>query len=336
MYKTCAFCNGSLAGDGGPSGLGVGKRLAFDEWKGRLWVVCPKCARWNLAPLDDRLERIEALARAAGAGRVTAATAQVTLIRWNGYDFVRVGKPPRLEFAAWRYGERLRARRREQLKFVVPMTVATVGLAVAVNVAAGGSLGVFVWNVPNIARAMYKGMVGRRRIGLVEPPICERCGGVMNLRARHVAHARVVREAQADVALLLSCPNCHAEGALLVGPDAHAALRQGLTYLALARRDHRRAEDAARLVEGAGGPEQLIRDVARRELTLRSLAPERRLALEMAVDEQAEVTELERRWREAEEIAEIADGMLSTNAELEEELRRLKHPKAGESDQPSS
>ena len=58
MYKTCAFCNGGFDGDGGPSGLGVGRRLAFDEWKERLWVVCPKCGRWNLTPLDDRLERI--------------------------------------------------------------------------------------------------------------------------------------------------------------------------------------------------------------------------------------------------------------------------------------
>src|SRR2546430_690929 len=129
MFKTCAFCNSKLDGDGGPSGLGVGKRLAFDEWKGRLWVICPKCSRWNLTPLDERLERIEALARAAREGRVAAATAQVALIRWHGYDFVRVGKPPRLEFATWRYGERLKARQREQLKVVVPLTVATVGLA---------------------------------------------------------------------------------------------------------------------------------------------------------------------------------------------------------------
>jgi len=32
MYRTCAFCNSKLDGDGGPSGLGVGRRLAFDEW----------------------------------------------------------------------------------------------------------------------------------------------------------------------------------------------------------------------------------------------------------------------------------------------------------------
>src|SRR5216110_2933506 len=130
MFRTCAFCNGKLDGDGGPTDLGVGRRLAFDE----------------------RLERIEVLARAAGDGRVAAATDQVALIRWRGYDLVRVGKPRRLELATWRYGERLRARRQEQLKFVVPMTVAAVGLAVAVNVAAVGSVGIFVWNTPRLVK----------------------------------------------------------------------------------------------------------------------------------------------------------------------------------------
>src|SRR2546426_442399 len=262
MYRTCAFCNSKLDGDGGPSGLGVGRRLAFDEWKGRLWVICPKCSRWNLAPLDDRLEQIEALARAASEGRVAAATEHVALIRWQSYDLVRVGKPRRMEFATWRYGERLKARRRDQLKFVIPVTVAAVGLAVAVNVAAGGSLGVFVWNMPNFARVMYTGIIGRRRGSLVEPPICEGCGSVLHLQAKHVAHARVVRQAQADVALVFSCPPCRTEGAML--------------------------------------------------------------------------EELERHWKEAEEIAEIADGMLSTTTELEEELRRLKQREQRKGDQPSS
>jgi hypothetical protein len=52
----------------------------------------------------------------------------------------------------------------------------------------------------------------------------------------------------------------------------------------------------------------------------------------MAVEEQAEVEELERQWREAEEIAGIADGTLSTDAALEAELQRLKR-RAG--DQPT-
>src|SRR5687767_14878603 len=123
MFHSCAFCNAGFDGDGGPSGLGVGRRLAFDEWKGRLWVVCPRCSRWNLTPFDDRLERIEAVARAASQGRIAASTDEVALIRWEQYSFVRVGKPPRVELATWRYGERLRNRQRERLKVVVPLTV---------------------------------------------------------------------------------------------------------------------------------------------------------------------------------------------------------------------
>jgi len=275
MYRTCAFCNATLDGDGGPSGLGVGRRLAFDEWKGRLWVVCPRCARWNLAPLDDRLERIDALARAARDGRVKAATEQVALIRWNRYEVVRVGRPPRTELATWRYGERLHARHRERLKVVVPAGVAIVGLAIAVNVAAGGSLGLLVWNLPSIADTLYMRIVGNRRVPLLDPPVCERCGAAMALRARHVQFARVVPEAGADLAVMLSCPLCHREGALVTGPDAAQVLRQGLTYLNANRSGRRRAAEAAGVIDAAGGSDRLLREVAGRGDRLRSIRPQR-------------------------------------------------------------
>jgi len=324
MYTTCAFCNAKLDGDGGPSGLGVGRRIAFDEFKGRLWVICPKCARWNLTPLDDRLERIETVARAAREAKLLAATEQVALLRWQVYDLVRVGKPPRIELAPWRYGERLKARQQERLKYVIPLTVAAVGLGIAANVAAGGSLGVFVWNLHRLGEGLYITVVGNRKVNLAEPPICPSCGTLLELRAKHVQHARVVPDAHADIAVIVSCPRCRQEAAQLTGSDAHAVLRQGLSYLNARRAGRRRAEEAAQVVDHAGGPDRLIQDVARRELTLRSLRPERRLALEMAVDEQAEVQELEHEWRDAEELADIADGTLSSNAEIEEELRRLK------------
>lgn len=332
MYATCAFCSAKFDGDGGPSGLGIGRRLAFDEWKGRLWVVCTKCARWNLTPLDDRLERIEALARVARDGRLLASTEQVSLVRWQHYDLVRVGKPPRIEMAGWRYGERMRARSRERAKVVVPLTLAAIGLGIAANVAAGGSLGVVVWNVGRLADSVYVGLVGRRRLNLIEPPICDHCGAVLELKAKHILHARVIPDAHHDLGVLLSCPRCRHEAALLTGADAQAALRQGLTYLNIQRANRRKADDAARVVDAAGGADRLIQDIARRELTLRSLRPERQLALEMAVDERAEVQELERQWRDAEEQAEIADGLLSGNDALDADLRRLKR-RAG--DQPS-
>jgi hypothetical protein len=332
MFRSCAFCNTPFDGDGGPSGLGVGRRIAFDEWKGRLWVVCPRCSRWNLTPFDDRLERIEAVARAAQSGRIAASTDQVALIRWERYDLVRVGKPLRVELATWRYGERLRNRQRERMKVVVPLTVAAIGLGIAANVAAGGGFGVIVWNLHRAVDWVYLRIVGSRKVSLIESPICAHCGSIMQLRARHVQHARVVPDAHADAAVVLSCPHCHNEGAQLSGIEAVQVLRQGLTYLNLARGGRRRAEDAAREVDRVGGPDHLVRDIARRELPLRALRPERGLALEMAVDERAEVAELERQWREAEEIAEIADGTLGSSTLVEEELRRLKNRNG---DQPS-
>ena len=324
MFTTCAFCGGSLDGDGGASGLGVGRRFAFDEWKGRLWVVCRRCSRWNLTPLDDRLERIEDAVRAAAAGRVVAASDQITLVRAAPYDFVRVGKPPRTELATWRYGERLRRRARDRAKVVIPLTIVALGLGVAANVAAGGSLGIFVWNLHRLADAAYVGLVGRRRIRLDEPLICARCGAVVELRAKHVKHARLAAQAQSDLTVLVSCPVCHFEAGLLGGGDALGLLRQGLTYLNATREGRRRAEAAARLVDVAGGSDELIRRMARREARLSAVDPDSRLALEMAVEEREEVRELEYRWREAEEIADIADGVLSPDAAIEERLRRLR------------
>jgi hypothetical protein len=324
MFQTCAFCSGALGGDGGPTGLAVGRRFAFDGWKSRAWVICQRCGRWNLTPVDDRLDTVAALDRMAATGRVAATTAQVALVRTGSYDIVRVGKPPRVEMATWRYGERIKARQREKMKVVVPVTIAVVGLSVAVNLAAGGSMGAFMGQIPTLSNSIYTGLVGYRKVG-IESPVCEHCGTIMVLRARHVQHARLSRTLHQDLALILRCPRCEHPGALLEGPAAELALRSGLTYqnLKKGRRIKRKAEEAAAVVESHGGPQELIADAARRELLVNTFKGADGLALEMAVDEQAEVRELEREWRRAEEIAEIADGLLLPPT-IEAELQHLK------------
>ena len=327
MYQTCAFCSGALGGDGGPSGLGVGRRFAFDGWKSRAWVICQRCARWNLTTVHDRLETVTALERMAAGGRVAATTDQVALVRSGAYDVVRVGKPPRVEMAGWRYGERLKARERERLKVVVPVTLAVVGVTIATNVAFGGGMGYFLGQVPRLGDAVYTGLVGNRKVN-VEPPVCGHCGAVMVLRARHVQHARLSRTMHQDLALLLRCPRCENIGAMLEGSDAERALRHGLTYVNLkkGRKVKRKAEEAASAVERAGGPQELIAGATRAELRISTLKGAQGLALEMAVDEQAEVRELEREWRRADEIAEIADNLLVPPT-IEQELKDLKQPR---------
>ncbi len=95
------------------------------------------------------------------------------------------------------------------------------------------------------------------------------------------------------------------------------------------KRVKRKAEEAAGYVDRHGGPEQFIRLTTRIEKSVGSLVGAEALALEMAVDEQAELRELERQWQQAEEIANIADGLLvdpSIEADLDAVRRRVLPP----------
>ena len=59
VYSTCIFCNRSLGTNSTLASFPVGRRVAFDAAKGRLWVICRRCERWNLTPLDERWEAVE-------------------------------------------------------------------------------------------------------------------------------------------------------------------------------------------------------------------------------------------------------------------------------------
>jgi hypothetical protein len=178
--------------------------------------------------------------------------------------------------------------------------------------------------IPGMANGIYTGMVGYRKVP-IEPPICARCGKVMVLRSRHVQDARLQHTTTSDLALLVRCPRCRDEGALLEGADAETALRSGLTYLNLrhSRRLKKKASEAALQVDAYGGPEAFLTRQALREAKVSTYKGAEALALEMSVDEQAELRELERQWRDAEEIAEISDNLLVDPA-IEDEMRRLK------------
>jgi len=328
MYTTCGFCAGGLGGDGGGSNLGVGRRFAYDAWRSRAWVICQRCGRWNLTPFDDREDTIAKLEAMAAAGRIAATSDQVALIRAGAYDVVRVGRPRRIEYATWRYGERIKARERERLKFIIPATAVAIGGMVAFNFAIGGSMAYMVGQIPGMADSLYTWTVGKRKVPGIEPPVCARCGMIMVLRAKDLQHARLTHSSHEDLALLLSCPRCKVYGAQLEGPDAEQALRAGLTFVNLkkGKRIKRKAQEAAGYVDRHGGPEQFIKVTTRIEKPVSALVGAEALALEMAVDEQAELRELERQWRQAEEIANIADGLLvdpRIEHDLEDVRRRL-------------
>src|SRR5438445_11575000 len=173
------------------------------------------------------------------------------------------------------------------MKVVVPLTIAAIGLAVAANVAAGGGFGLVVWNVHRAVDWFYLRLLGSRKVSMIEAPSCADCGSVMELRARHVQHARMVPDAHADMAVLLSCPRCRQEGAQPTGTEAVHVLRQGLPYLNVIRRGGKRAEDAAREVDQVGGREWLVRDVPGRQFTPRARRRARRPPRAMAAESPA-------------------------------------------------
>jgi hypothetical protein len=104
MFSTCLFCHGALGANDTIEHFPVGKRLAFDGERGRLWAVCPHCARWNLAPIEERWEALEECEKAYRAATKRVSTDNIALARLkDGTDLVRIGQPLLPEYAAWRY-----------------------------------------------------------------------------------------------------------------------------------------------------------------------------------------------------------------------------------------
>jgi hypothetical protein len=141
MYNTCLFCARPFGRNESIEAFPVGKRLAFDAGRGRLWVVCDQCTRWCLVPIEERWEAVEACERRFRETRQRVSTDQIGLAKLrDGLELVRVGTPLRPELAAWRYGREFSARRRRAIALsTVSVGVGAAGL-VGGMAAGGGAL----------------------------------------------------------------------------------------------------------------------------------------------------------------------------------------------------
>ncbi len=109
MYHHCLSCSSHLGRNDLIEEFPVGRRLAFDPARGRLWVICPRCERWNLVPVEDRWEAVEACERLFRSTRLRFSTANVGVAEVPpDVGLVRIGSPLKPEMAAWRYGRYLR------------------------------------------------------------------------------------------------------------------------------------------------------------------------------------------------------------------------------------
>ena len=352
MYRTCLFCSSDLGRNEAVEHFPVGRRLAFDAAKGRLWVVCRKCERWNLTPLEERWEAIEECERAFRGTKLRVSTDEIGLARLKeGLELVRIGQPQRPEMAAWRYGDQFGRRRRRQY-LIGGGAVLLAGTVVI----AGPMLGLIgagaispMWNIANGATQIYR---AKKLITVPAPD------GVLRTRLSDVD--RVKLEIDGD-ALRLSVPVVPSgagkpwwsytkmrETRVLEG---EAAMRAAGALLPLVNRSGGSAADVQRavgIVEEAESPEVLFARAARglehtrghyarRRSSLKRVPLTTRLALEMAAHEESErralegeLYLLEEAWQQAEEIAAIADDMFLP-ASVDAELARLRERRDSDS-----
>src|SRR5687768_17906194 len=116
MYRSCIFCSADLGANQALEAFPVGRSVAFDAARGRLWAVCGRCARWNLAPLEERWEAIEAAERLFRDTRLRTQSENIGIAKLaDGTRLIRVGEALSGELAAWRYGGRLVDRHRRRV-----------------------------------------------------------------------------------------------------------------------------------------------------------------------------------------------------------------------------
>src|SRR5688500_1125814 len=198
MYATCLFCNKPLGQNESIEHFPVGRRLAFDAAKGRLWVVCPACERWNLSPLEERGKAIEESERLYRATRLRAATNQIGLARLrDGTTLVRIGEPLRPEFAAWRYGDQFGRRRRRQL-LLTGGGLAGVGALVASGAAAGMVVGAIGWGIAHAVSSLIYG-----NPEAVVARIRTESNGLIHVRRRHLAESSLSPGSDGSLAINL-------------------------------------------------------------------------------------------------------------------------------------
>ncbi len=345
MWSTCMFCNGGLGRNQVVETFPVGRRLAFDPAKGRLWVVCRRCERWNLTPLQERWEAIEDCERLFRDTRLRVSTEQVGLARLReGLELVRIGAPRRPEFAAWRYGDQFGRRRKRAI--IVGTGVASV---LGVGAMAGLATGVVSGTLLAQSGNFYNLYQQYRTAARLRTP----AGELLKVKGGHLERARFVKGEGEGFDLEVE----HTRGITrITGPGSPQVAGRLMAQVNRSGAKRATVDDAVKRIEEARDPVRYLERTIQAHAaeprfpaigitgkplkkpravdipgSLARLDHPTRLAVEMALHEEherraleGELFLLEQAWKEAEEVAAISDNLLlpeGTEARLEE-MRR--------------
>jgi len=312
MYTTCMFCRKPLGTNEVVESFPVGRRLAFDATRGRLWVVCTKCERWNLTPLEERWEAVEDCERLFRDTRIRVSTDNIGLARHpEGLTLVRIGEPMRPEFAAWRYGDQFGRRRKRTILYGTAVAVVIGGVVVGGAVAGVGA-GV-ISQVPN----WFNVWRSRRTVVKLRPE-AER---VIKLNNHDLLGTRI-RPADDEQGFRLQIRKGKRK-TWHDGAEAHRFAAAILPRMNASGGASGAVQNAVELIETTGHPERFLARIAEGQRFedkkgvpgyVNKMPKPHKLALEMALHEEqerraleGELWLLEKAWREAEEIADISD-----------------------------
>lgn len=339
MYRHCIFCSGDLGRNEALETFPVGHSVAFDARRGRLWAVCPRCGRWNLAPLEERWEAVERAEQRFREARQRVHSESVGLARLEeGTRLIRIGDALPGEFAAWRYGRKLRRRLRRSLAL-------TAGAAVVGLGAVSGSAAAVVALPLGYGWILAEGLLHRRRTREVLHLIGQ--GDDRHpLRRNEIAGVTLGLGENDEVVAIIRRRGTAPRAEVLTGAGARSLLARMLPGINRWGGSAQAVRVALDLIEDSGSPAAFLRARGREGVTvrppevgsggldlrqlLRLTRSTRRgvggkdgsdvhpsllsLALEIALSEESErraldgeLRALTDQWREAEEIASIAD-----------------------------
>jgi hypothetical protein len=284
MYADCIFCQSTLGSNDHIPHFPIGRRLAFDSAKGRLWVVCTQCAQWNLAPLDERWEAVEDCEREFRGVRARVSTAEIGLARLpDGLDLIRIG----------------------------PGLLVGGTIAAATGVRSGSPFS-FTHPIRIFADDGSVIELGRQLTFDIEMRAHDGPGGIQLAMGTMIDDGTDLLPHQSPGYVTIS------------GGEAVRAARLLLPRINRGGASAASVQSAVGVIEGTGASEDflpralaLVRKAGQTYSPIRAYPTAIRLAIEMALHEEAErramegeLAELEAAWREAERVAGISDDLL--------------------------
>jgi hypothetical protein len=336
VLKRCLFCHKRFPKTERFGRFRSGRRVAYDPGQGRLWAVCDRCHRWNLAPIEERgeiLYQLEKLCR--DDGHLIAHTANISLHEVGRIMLVRVGRADLAEQAWWRYGREMARRRRSFDSTGSRLTAMTFGAMAYMGEMVGMTdLDLDItWDdnpMADILRWRRFGWAAWH--GRVD---CAFCGSTLRaLRYDLSWWVYPIKGEGGSISVGVPCPRCDPWTPEKVyridGQPAENALRRVLAYQHIQGASETTIKDAAKQIDLAGSASSYLDRAVDEKASLWKMGPTLSIALEIAVNEGAEkrmleleLQALEFMWKREEELARIIDEELTSRRRLEAHRRFL-------------